>query len=750
MNPLVFLIFGLLLGFSFKYFPTSSLLLTITPPFFYLYKRKYLIAIFSCIMIFFGIIYTSLFDGKEREKSNILKGYIISKNDSSYLFKNHDGEVINLFYPYSLEFNKIYGVSCSYPKVFKNPYELYSHICFARQIWEIEEFKGDFFEEIRQKINESTKKVLKPEIASLLNVMTIGAREKIPPQLRESFQKTGLIHLLSISGAHFSLLFTSSFLLFNFIVKRLPYTVLVRMTLYIKPSQLTLFFSFSVIFTYFLLVQSNYPSTRAFIMATLFILGVFTERKTIWLKTLLIACLIILLMNPDAVKNLSFQLSFLATLGVGFASDLYKSLKGKISNRFISYLILSLLISIAATLTTAPLVILKFHYLSLIGPLANITAGLIIGLILFPLHIFSVFMLLTLGIYPFAELINTIGYFSLNLIDKLASFNFSTICLHAVMPGSVLTFYFAMFLALLNFYKLKRKVFYIFSSILLIASILINLSLDLKDKDSLKITFLDVGHADSTVIEYKNKVFVVDTGKTGAQLEYYLRAKGYKKIEALILTHSDSDHIGGFERLLKKFEINEIWDNSFITYNDALKVRHLQRGDLIKYEDCCFTILHPYKDFYSPSLEKSSNELSLVFTLKCFKNRYLFTADAGKYALSSIPTNYLNTDFIKVPHHGSKYSFFEEFYKAVSPKVCIISTDRDNLFKHPSSEVVNFLKGMCKIYETDLDGAIQIRESLDGNISIKTFSSTQLTPLNCCFKSLDSELKNLKKLFILW
>lgn len=153
-----------------------------------------------------------------------------------------------------------------------------------------------------------------------------------------------------------------------------------------------------------------------------------------------IACFLILIIEPSAVKDISFQLSFLATFAIGFVTDFYKDIRSKIKNKLLSYIILSLLISLSASFITAPIVIYRFHYISLISPIANLTAGLLIGMILFPINIIFAFIYLVTGIYPFPEIVNTIAGFSFNLIHFLGSFSLSFTSIPPITLGSVVIF----------------------------------------------------------------------------------------------------------------------------------------------------------------------------------------------------------------------------------------------------------------------------------------------------------------------
>lgn len=744
-------VFGLLSGVIFIYFPILSIFLALLPGAGCLLKKRYSVAFVCLILSLVGVFYGNLREWKNfenKETSLSFKGYIDSTKDNTHLFKTLEGKRLKLYFREKLEEGRLYTVECKSINEHKNPYAFSKQdLCYAIRLFDEGKLKQSIFERLQNNINKKLKEKLNEPTASVMIAMTTGQRNEIPEETRDDFQKTGLIHLLSISGAHFSLLFTVFFIIFKILTRFIPYKWLVHMTLYIKPSQLSIILCFPLILFYYLLIEPNYPSTRAFIMAVLFMLGVLSERRSLWIITVSIACFLILAIDPSSAKDLSFQLSFLATVAIGFATDIYKNFKNRIKNKVLSYLLLSLLISFSASLITAPIIIYKFHYLSLISPLANLTAGLLIGFILFPLNVIFVGIYLLTGIYPLSQLVNFIAEISFKLMHLLASFGYSSISISPILPGTVAIFYLAVFLCIFSYYglqKLGRILFSVTSFLLLCSAILINLLFINSEKNSFKVTFLDVGQADSAIIETPQGVFLVDTGRAGFEAEQYLKAKGYNTLQALIITHEQKDHAGGFMKILERFNVKEIWDNGYITYNVSVPVqfRHLERGDILQAGNCFFTILHPYRGFYTSSLSRDSNELSLVFSLKCKTKTFLFTSDTGIEALKSIPAVHLSADILKIPHHGSKRSFYKEFYETVLPQICIISVGKNNAYGHPHTEVLEYIKDKCKIYRTDIHGAIQIKEKADGKIEVKTFEETKFKPYE--------EWGNLKKLFILW
>ncbi|ODA45094.1 DNA internalization-related competence protein ComEC/Rec2 [Thermodesulfovibrio sp. N1] len=753
MPYLFALLSGIFSGSFFIYFPVFSILFALTPSLYLFLKNKYLSSIVCLILALTSIFYVNMHQSKtlsdENNKTIIFEGYIIAQSNNFYWFKTTEGKTIKIYFEKPLREQKVYEVECKRIEEHKNPFSMISKnpFCFPQKIEEKGHLKFTFFDSLRNKINKELKEKLSGDTANVLIAMTVGYRHEISNQIREDFQKTGLIHLLSISGAHFSLIFTFFFLIFRFFLKNLPYRALVYLTQYMKPSQLAIILCFPIVIGYFFLVEPNYPSSRAFIMATFFMIGVLTERKSLWFITVSIACLIILIIEPDAIFDISFQLSFLATAGIGFATDIFKEFKDKISNRLVSYIFLSLLVSISAVLFTAPIIAYKFHYLSLISPFANISAGLLIGMILFPLNLIFIILFLITGFYPFPELIEYIAKFSFYVMHLLASFKYSAFDVPAFPLFTVFLSYFSLFIMVLSFYmakRWKRRILLSFSFLLIFFALLIGYLKIKEEQNFLKITFLDVGQADSSIIETPSGVFIVDTGKTGFESEQFLKAKGYKDLVALIISHEQRDHAGGFLRILNRFNVNEIWDNGHTIYNikAPLNLRHLERGDVLKVGNCEFTVLHPYRGFYVSSLTKDSNELSLIFKFKCFKREYLFLSDAGKSAIENLPLEYLKTDLVKIPHHGSKHSFYEDFYKSVMPDICIISAGKSNPYGHPHREVIEYLSKICRIYRTDIEGAIQIKEDNFGNINIQSFEESRFKPYR--------DIENLKKMFILW
>jgi competence protein ComEC len=275
----------------------------------------------------------------------------------------------------------------------------------------------------------------------------------------------------------------------------------------------------------------------------------------------------------------------------------------------------------------------------------------------------------------------------------------------------------------------------------------------ISEKKELSITFVDVGQADSAVIELPDgKTIVVDTGRTGKETAAFLRYLGKRKIDSLALTHSHPDHAGGLDYLLEKFPTGELWDNGRILYppdmQKSIKRRTLERGDFIESSGYRIEVLHPYKEFYCSSENQHSeeNNSSLVLKVTGKSASFLFTGDIEEEAETDIAhlIDWLKSDVLKVPHHGSSTSVQDAFLAGISPSVSVISVGKNNSYGHPGREVLERLD-TTRVLRTDRDGAVKITER-GGELIVKTCRASGLGKA----RNFSAELANLKKLFSKW
>lgn len=216
----------------------------------------------------------------------------------------------------------------------------------------------------------------------------------------------------------------------------------------------------------------------------------------------------------------------------------------------------------------------------------------------------------------------------------------------------------------------------------------------------------------------------------------YILDRGYKKIDFIFISHFDQDHIGGIFTILEEFKVQRIFiskqEENSENYQKFLKkvkernipVTIVKKDDVINIENnLSFDILWPRDEQIE---ENKINNNAIVMKLRYNKFSMLFTGDIEEIAEKEIVSIYENADILKssilkIAHHGSKTSTTEEFLKLVDPRIALIGVGRNNLFGHPSDEVVKRLEEInVKVYRTDLNGEIEIIVNNKGNYLVNS------------------------------
>ena len=235
--------------------------------------------------------------------------------------------------------------------------------------------------------------------------------------------------------------------------------------------------------------------------------------------------------------------------------------------------------------------------------------------------------------------------------------------------------------------------------------------------DKMDVHFIDVGQGDATLVTCGDHAMLIDTGddSKGTAIQNYLQKQKITKLDYLILTHPDADHIGGAPVILTKFDISRVFVSNYEkdnkTYqkliqaldNKQLKALTPKVNSKYTLETSTITILAPGKEYDNP------NDASIALLLKNGSTSFLFTGDAGEDAEADILKTdiSLSADVYKVGHHGSKYSTSKELIKAADPTYAVISCGEGNSYGHPHAETLNTLRtNGVKVYRTDEDGTI--------------------------------------------
>lgn len=538
----------------------------------------------------------------------------------------------------------------------------------------------------------------------LFTGLIIGDQKvKMPHHYKLQFVRTGLIHLIVVSGAQVSLLTGILTFLCNAI------------GLY-GGIRFLLITGMSIVF-YF--ITGGGPSIlRAVLMNCIALSMAYSSFKTRLVYKLLFLLLVHFCLCPGLFWDIGAQLSYITTLTMIFFVPL---LKNKIVEvyTFPEYLSELLAITVAPFILTTPLLLYHFKSISLVSLLSNlivppllewlVTLGIIItpfGLIIKELAI------------PFLNGFKVLIYIMLMVMDALDSLSFAMLYTEGI---SLLTLAFLYVLILNLFFNKSYSRTVITVSICVVFFVFFLNSVF--QKKYLELYFLDVGQGDCTVIITPHKkVIVIDAGpadryKVAAETVIlpFLHSKGINQIDCMIITHYDLDHYGGLEYLVDTIPIPLLIDNGSIkgiSIKEKIRLSHVKtvgEHDVLSFDDGVSLLFLnvPADSSYS------ENNKSLVFQVVYKDFECLFTGDLeeeGERIAYDTYGSQLASDVYKVGHHGSKTSSTLPFLSAVQPAVSIISAGINNRYHHPAKSVVSRLQNSNSIVEqTLLNGAILMK-----------------------------------------
>lgn len=511
----------------------------------------------------------------------------------------------------------------------------------------------------------------------------------IEKDIYTKYQKIGVSHLFAVSGMHVSLISIVLLKLLNKIKERKRYIIV------------SIFLSIYLFLTNFTIsmVRATFQFILFFINKS-FKLNIDNSNLVLFLFSILV------IINPYDIYNIGFLFSFIISFTLIRCSKL---IKGK-------FIIKSLKTSLISFFSSMPVLINNFFEVNFLGIILNIIYIPFVSYILFPLSLVTV-------LFPSLD---NILYMFISYFEKITDF-FSNIKFLS-FPICKMNIFLIIIYYIIFIYILKRKKKLIYKIIILIISLifLINNGRIVNNE----VSILDVGQGDSSLIRLKNKNILIDTG---GNINYdisknilipYFKSVGIKKIDYLVLTHGDYDHMGEAINLVENFKVEKVIFNCG-PYNDLeqelIKVLDKKK---IKYYSCIKELNIDNNKLYFLQTKEYDNENdnSNVIYTELDGYKFMFMGDASVTTEKEIMNKYNlpDIDVLKVGHHGSKTSSSKEFINVINPEYSIISVGKNNRYGHPNKEVLENLEN-SKIYRTDLDGSI-IFKIKNNKLKIKTCS----------------------------
>lgn len=584
--------------------------------------------------------------------------------------------------------------------------------------WEIISHAQDFKGRLLRKLNDTRNRILQIHKQNIQSPMIevlggiIFGDDAVNPDddTKESFINSGIFHILAASGMNVTLIFSIWF----FFAK--------SMRLNYRFSIIT---GIILILVYTCMTGFGPPIIRAFLMLTLILIGKLIDRSTPTLSLLFIVGLLMLLYNPLMILDIGFQLSFIVTFALILTAPL---LIFNFKYKPVNYAVGACLIPVIAQIYAAPLQMYYFNTFALYSVFANIAIIPVLSIVSFIGFVSSI-----LALIPFAAdkicfcadfILNPFLIYIVKVADFFANLPNSIIFLKRPSLIQVILYFAAVITITCVFLiKEKRKPILI-TALIFMAGLLITFIP--KISHNAEVIFFSVGNADAALIKSpQNKYYLIDTGKlpygnSSSQAEYiiikYLKDKGIKDIEGMILSHFDSDHAGGALDILKDLNVNKVYisDTYENTSLSARIINYLKENkintNIISSDEM---IIQEGEDFVlnliKPQGAKiiTENEKSIIVLLENKNNKVLFMGDGDINSYNALSDKYKQKiTVMKSGHHGAINTINEEML--ANTDLFIISTGI-NVYNHPHPQTITQLENAAKRYfRTDYHNAIKI------------------------------------------
>ena len=572
--------------------------------------------------------------------------------------------------------------------------------------------KGGFFSSIRTSLLNCMDSYDFMGQNALLHALTIGDLRGISPETRAEFTRTGIAHLLAVSGMNVGVLA----LVMNFLLAFLPMAKRVRTLILII-----------LLFLYTGICGFQPPVSRAFIMAAILMGAQSFERPPRMEHTLFLALLFILAFDPGALGGASLQLSFAAVWAlITFYTPIMNFFRNTtLVSRYCKPVTALIVATLVCTAVTAPIVAVHFGCIPFLALPANIPAV--------PAASFITVLgmastgLIALGILasPLAQLTVFITGFLLTFLAHIASYA-SRIPLASLTIGNISPLVgigILSWLAILSRSKGRpafQKALVYIPLILMAVATWVPAAQAFQEKGTGKAVFLDVGQGDAALVSFPGgQNFLVDTGPsyqnhTAAESMILpsLRNAGVARLDGVFITHMDSDHSGGLPVIMKNIPVKKLYcsystgDSLRKLYGD--RVTCIGAGDSLSLPGGGALVISPGE---FSSVSQNENNASLVIRFNLGADTILFTGDIENDMQHSLLPwgKALRAEVLKIPHHGAG-GLDSDFVRTVDPKTGIISCGMHNRYRHPAQTTLSLLEGVhCTICRTDLEGNIVFR-----------------------------------------
>ena len=536
----------------------------------------------------------------------------------------------------------------------------------------------------------------------ILVALAVGDQRAIPPEEWRLFSRTGVTHLMSISGLHVTLVSGLAAWLAAFAWRRVP-----RAALRLPARKAAAVAAIAAALGYTLLAGFAVPAQRTFYMVTVVAIALWSGRIASPARTLALALAVVVAADPWAPLSPGLWLSFGAVALIFFVADS----RGK------SRLLQWARVQWAITVGLAPAALLLFGQVSVAGPLANALAIPLVSVVVTPLALLA-------AVLPVAAILDAAAWlveWLLQFLEWCSALPGALWQQHVPPLWSVLAA-----LAGAAWLLAPRGVPWRAAGLALMAPAFV-LAPAAPAPGTAWITVLDVGQGLAVTVRTASRTLLYDAGPAfgggadsgGRIVVPALRAGGVQRIDAIVLSHEDLDHTGGALTVLESFEVDALHSSLPAGHplNALAASRRCAAGQAWEWDGVRFEFLHP-----AAGRAYRKNDGSCVLRVATAGGAMLLTGDIERPAEEALlgKSAGLKSDVLLVPHHGSRTSSTEAFIAAVAPRWAVVTAGYRNRFSHPSAEVLERYRAAgVRMVRTDLDGAASIRLGEEVSVAVE-------------------------------
>ena len=594
---------------------------------------------------------------------------------------------------------------------------------------------GQFLINMRQRFAEILEKTCGAE-AGAFEAIVLGDKSNLDPELKMRYQMAGIIHILAISGLHISLLGMGL------------YNMLKKAGFGIWPAGLL---ALIIMLQYGMMTGGGVSTMRAVCMFLLSVGAKIAGRIYDMPTGMAVAAILILVENPAYLLDGGFWLSFGSVIGIGCVWPVIQEALGNLEKEDNAgkKILWSFLASGVVQFTTLPIVLWFYGEVSVMGIFLNLLVLPTVGVVLGSGTADALLGLISIkGAFVVAIPGRTILKIYEVLVIIIGKLPFCTWVGGKPEMWQIVDYYLILAGAVWMYrisekkYKenktavmKKRKGIWKFRCLCAGMGCLGILLIGYKPKEDFRIACLDVGQGDGIVIEMENRWnILIDGGSTNKsslgqyQLIPYLKSRGISRLDGIYISHTDEDHVSGVREILDYIskgltiirvenlilpDWDEVQDNkNFQELTELAKaagtrVIYVNAGDRVRYGETTLKVLWPE----AGATGKEVNEDAMVIEMTNGAFKGVFTGDIGKDTEDKLLQKGVleDVDFLKVAHHGSKYSTGEEFLSVVKPELSVISCSATNTYGHPSPDTLKRLENSgSKVLITKDVGAVTI------------------------------------------